>query len=259
MEKTFIDVFLFLDDGFSMAADFDSAYRNSVCIKSDLVKAGWVPHSSKRQWFPLQIIPWIGCIFDFIRGTVLISEEKVKKIIDWAIIILKNVYVAARYLAGLIGLINSTYHAMGDIVYLMTRHSQSVIACATFDTWDVDVCINDEVRNELNFWIANVHILNGKEFFFSPGANKIVYSDASGTGGAAIMEDPLLHLEKVVHCEWDDFQKIQSSTFREMSAILYDLCQFESILRDKVLDWFTDSANTVCIIKRGSMKILLHK
>ena len=42
------------------------------------------------------------------------------------------------------------------------------------------VVINENIINELTFWIANIRHLNGKPFYFNPCANTIVYSDASG-------------------------------------------------------------------------------
>ena len=83
-----LDVFMFLDDGFSIGDDFVKTFNNSCMIKSNLIDAGWVPNSKKSQWFPLQRIPWIGAIFDFILGMIFISEEKIVKIIDKASVII---------------------------------------------------------------------------------------------------------------------------------------------------------------------------
>ena len=75
---------------------------------------------------------------------------------------------------------------------------------------------------------------------------------------AVILEDKLFNIERISHCEWDQLQSVKSSTFREMYAIWFGLCQFHALLFNQVLDWFTDSANTVSIVKRGSMIPELH-
>ena len=256
--RCYIDVFLFLDDGFSCSSDFDSTLRSSIQIKSDLIDAGWVPHSSKSQWFPVQRIGWIGFIFDFVLGMIFISDEKIVRIISKAEIIKKNNFVNARFLAGWVGLVNSIYPAVGDIVYLQTKCTQYYISVATVCSWNVDVEINQDIVRELQFWIDNAAILNGVQFYYNPGASSILMSDASGTGAAVILEDRLMNIERISHCEWDEFQCLQSSTYREMYAIWFGLCQFNSLLLNQVLDWFTDSANTVSIVKRGSMNQLLQ-
>ena len=88
------------------------------------------------------------------------------------------------------------------------------------------------------FWIQNIEMLNGREFSFNPGANRVVYSDASAVGGAAILSDPVSCREVVTHCNWDDDERVQSSTYREMAAVLDGLHKFETFLADKVLEGF---------------------
>ena len=253
-----IDVFLFLDDGFSLASDFVTTFNNSCKIKSDLISAGWVPNSLKSQWFPLQRIPWIGAIFDFDLGMIFISEKKIVDIITKAEIIIVQPYIAARFLASMVGKVIASVQAVGDVVYLKTRYCQIAIASATCDGWNLDVIVTDDIIDELKFWIDNIRILNGKPFYFNPCANTVIYSDASATGGASIMTDPLSGKEFVAHCEWSESDAIKSSTFRELSTVFVGLCKFSHLMCNNILDWYTDAANIVSIIKKGSMNVELH-
>ena len=246
-----IDVFLFLDDGFSIGENFDVTFKNSQTIKNDLVLAGWVPNSQKSQWYPLRRIAWIGSIFDFGLGMIFISDEKIQAIVDKADIIVNCSKVSVKFLASMIGKITSTFQAIGDIVYLKTRFCQIAVAQATFLSWDVDVTVSNDIIEELEFWVNNIQILNGKHFYYNPGASTVVYSDASGTGGAAVLTDPLSGEEYVAHCEWNDEQTNTSSTFRELSAVWLGLCRFQHLIVNNVLDWYTDSANIVSIVKKG--------
>ena len=50
-----------------------------------------------------------------------------------------------------------------------------------------------------------------------------------------------------------------SSTFRELMAVVHGLAVFASDIPDQVLHRFTDNSNVVRIVKRGSMKVHLHK
>ena len=253
-----IDVFLFLDDGFSIGSDFVTTFNNSCIIKSDLISAGWVPNSIKSSWFPLQRIPWIGAIFDFKLGMIFVSDKKLDQIIDKAKMVLSLTFVAARFLASLVGKIIATMHAIGDIVYIHTRYCQMALAIATCNSWDIIVHVDKNIIDELTFWIDNVYILNGKPFYYNSCANTIVFSDASATGGAAIMSDALSGKEYISHCEWSAQNACKSSTFRELSAVLDALCKFQHLMLNNVLDWYTDAANIVTIVKRGSMNVELH-
>ena len=109
----------------------------------------------------------------------------------------------------------------------------------------MDVIISPEIIIEIEFWIRNVHILNGRMFDYNPVANSVVFSDASGVGGAVIISDTLNRSELIAHCNWLEKDAVESSTYREMFTVLYGLQQFENILSNKVLDWFTDSSNII--------------
>ena len=253
-----INVFLFLDDGFSIGNNFDVTFRNIVCIKKDLISAGWVPDSQKSRWYPLSRIAWIGYILVFKLGMIFLSDEQVDAIIEKGIIITGPSCVTAKFLASMIGKITSTFQAVGDIVNLKTRFCQMAVAQNTQSSWDVDIAVSSLILEELNFWINNIANLNGKAFYYNPGASTVVYSDASGTGGAAVLTDPISGKEFVAHCKWDDEQILTSSTFREVSAVWLGLCRFQHLIVNNVLDCSTDSANLVTIVKKGSMISELH-
>ena len=72
------------------------------------------------------------------------------------------------------------------------------------------------------------------------------------------MTDPLSGEEFVAHCEWDESEAKKSSTFRELSAVFVGLCKFNHLMLNNILDWYTDSANIVTVIKRSSMIVDLH-
>ena len=118
---------MFLDDGFSLSVDFDNALLNSHQVKHDLILAGWVPNSEKSQWFPVQRIGWIGCVFDLVYGMIMVSDDKADRVIEKAEIICINLVINASFA----GLVTSMYQAFGDIVYLMTRVCQVALAGAT--------------------------------------------------------------------------------------------------------------------------------
>ena len=64
---------------------------------------------------------------------------------------------------------------------------------------------------------------------------------------------------KVVHYMWNDYEKMCSSTWREIKAILVILESLQTQLSGKLVKVYTDNQNAVRIICKGSMKEELHQ
>ena len=79
-------------------------------------------------------------------------------------------------------------------------------------------------------------------------SNYVVYSDASATGCGAHLD---INGEQVCHKQWVLEECGKSSTWRELSAILFALHSF-------FLKWFSDSQNALKNIQVGSMRSDLH-
>ena len=58
------------------------------------------------------------------------------------------------------------------------------------------VYLDQKACNELAFWRANIHMVNGQSMWFAASAVRVVYSDASGFafGGYCVQ-----HANKLVH------------------------------------------------------------
>ena len=87
--------------------------------------------------------------------------------------------------------------------------------------------------------------------FVSKVPSYFVYSDASGTGGRAIID---FHNDFVCHKMWSQSERSQSSTWRELSVIELSLRSFASVLKGSHVKWFTDSQVAAKIVEVGSMK-----
>ena len=56
---------------------------------------------------------------------------------------------------------------------------------------------------------------------------------------------------------WTDSERLQSSTWRELSAIEFSLQSFAPVLKGSHVKWFTDNQAAARIV--GSMKLELHR
>ena len=54
------------------------------------------------------------------------------------------------------------------------------------------------------------------------------------------------------HQNWSDFEKAQSSTFRELLAVSLSMKAFAESLKAQTVTWFTDNQNVVRIVNSGS-------
>ena len=58
---------------------------------------------------------------------------------------------------------------------------------------------------------------------------------------------------------WAENERVQSSTWRELSVIEFSLQSFASVLEGSEVKWFTDSQVAAKIVQVGSIKLGLHK
>ena len=115
--------------------------------------------------------------------------------------------------------------------------------------------ITPEARQELEFWKACLADYNCQPIWHSPSVVRVVYSDASDTGyGGYVVE----HGSCVAYGQWSEHEALQSSTWRELTAVLRVLMAVAAKLMNFRVRWFTDNQNVARILLVGSKKPLLQ-
>lgn len=121
-------------------------------------------------------------------------------------------------------------------------------------SWDIKVLFilhSHEVLREHKFWLDNVHKVNKKVLACYYLQSVIIYDDASHVAcGAYCVEVQ----NKVFPKMWNESEKDQSSTGRELKAIGQAIVTFLTEFKGKSIKWYTDNQNCLCIVKAGSMK-----
>ena len=219
-----INIALFLEDGWLIDSDRDTCAVLATNIWTDLRKAGFLTNDEKSQWCPSQILEWLGIIWNTINGTITISERRensIAKSVDR--ILLSDHLVSARDLASLLGRIISGGAVFGNISRLMTRYCS--ISVASAQDWDSKFYLDQYCIRELYFWKTNLKRLNCRVVTDSPHrmSNYVVYSDASATGCGAHLD---INGEQVCNKQRDSVERRKSSTWRELSTILFALHSF---------------------------------
>ena len=140
----------------------------------------------------------MGFLLDFKAGKIFVSQERIEALLR-AIQHKKMPHqgISVRTLAGVVGQIISMSRAEGPLARMFTRYLYGVIDSR--QAWNSWVDLDQKAYNELAFWKANIHMVNGQSMWFAASAVRIVYSDASGFAyGRYCVE----HADKLVHGSW---------------------------------------------------------
>ena len=97
----------------------------------------------------------------------------------------------------------------------------------------------------MEFWYASVNEVNSQLIRRSPGAVRIVFSDASCTGYGGYTVEHVMH---VVNGVWTTVEVKQSSTWRELVAVGRVLEAMANKLRNTRIRWFTDNQTEIHIL-----------
>ena len=180
-----IRIVVYLDDGISAVTNFSKCQGNSLLVRSDLLKSGFVANKDKCQWFPLQVICWLGIFWDFKNNRMFIPPEKISGILEEVVEIMPFCSISARKLARVTGRIISNFLIMGDVCKLMTKSLHRLIECRR--DWDAQLVLDADVLMEVKFWSGHLRSLNCRPIWRKTVLpSRIVYSDASAVGCAAL-------------------------------------------------------------------------
>ena len=248
-------IVMFLDDGWCVAKNADTLRSQSTAVKNDLIAAGFVPNVDKSHWEPSQSIVWLGMNWDGLNGRISISDKRITDIHDSIELFIQRLpMTSARVLASLVGKLMSLKPVVGGIAQLKTRFLHFAILARRH--WDDLFSMNrfQLAIEEVLFWKGNLDSLNSRNVHNSFLPQVVLFSDASGTGFGATTKDC-----KMQCCHtWDEGEKLESSTWRELKAVQFALFSFASQLEGKTVKVFTDNKGVVAICKKGSMKLELH-
>ena len=242
-------VVIYIDDGICAATSIDKGKADTGIIVRDLDKAGFILNMEKSKLSPQQSGKWLGIEIDLVNGNFFIPEDRIDRLKASLDLIAPFQRTTARILARITGQIISMSIALGPVTRLRTRSMYAVINCRQY--WNEVLPIDRDTYDELVFWYNNISSLNGQPIWFSSGATRIAYSDASSTGfGGYVVEIG----PQVSQGQWSTSEAVLSSTWRELKAVDQVLRSFVKKLSGHIIKWYTDNQNVVRIIQCGSRK-----
>ena len=248
-----IRITVYLDDGLGSVSGYQRAIEASAAVRATLDSAGFVHHPDKSKWEPVHRLTWLGFVIDMAKGQLEVPQDKILALKSMVHEASHRRSIPAKRLASIIGKIISMGLAIGPVSRFMSRSLYAVLS--NRHSWSEHLELTVEAQTELKFWARCISDYNAQPLWRSPSALRLVYSDASDTGyGGYVIE----HGPAIAQGQWTRSEASQSSTWRELSAVLRVLQSVIEKLRNMRVHWFTDNQNVVQILKVGSRQSKLQ-
>ena len=262
LAKKSIPVIIYLDDAWCGGENERQCFQNRDTTRKTLQKAGFVVSVEKAK-NPATRILFLGLEIDSEKMMYFIPEKKIEKILAAAREMLRSRKVQLRVLASFLGFIQSCGRALGNILRLMSRASYNFLGdklncCPSYKIY---YALSEEVKEELRFWIENIHELNGYPInpSLSQAETRItVVTDASGEGAFGYeMSD---RYKVLLRKAFSEEERRGSSTVRELLALkfIYTSALADPWKGEKILH-LTDNQAVVSITQNGSSSGHLQK
>lgn len=249
-----IKCIMYLDDGISGVKSYQTLVKNRSIMLCDMWLAGLTVNFKKSSLKPQQRKIWIGFIIDTKSMNFEVPEEKIKRVLSSISSSLDSGRSSARSISKIAGQLISMAIAIGPPAHLFTKQMYKFVESKF--SWDKPHALSYDVEYELKFWRDNLSKIKTFRIKTRPEITKIVYSDASGTGFGGYAVEELGNV--IAKGNFNSFERGTSSTCRELLAVKYVLQSIPHALKNKTIEWFTDSDNACKIIKSGSTRTHLQ-
>ena len=178
----------YIDDSLLIGDDKAECKRNVTDTQDLFEKVGFIVHQKKSIFEPVQKLQFLGFLIDSIKMIVTLPEEKIKKVSEACLQLLKKSNASIQELASVIGLIVSTFSAVqyGKLHYrcLELQKINALKNCAGDYNGKTD--ITSDMKQELNWWVDNIE--NQFRNIDQGTPNFIITTDASLEGWGAVCD-----------------------------------------------------------------------
>ena len=110
-----------MDDGLGVCPSFADCCSQSLAVKLDLFRAGFVANTQKSIWVPVQSLRWLGYRWDLKDNLLTVPGGKIDKLLVSIHNALSQSSLPARHLASVTGSIISNMLVFGNVCKLMTK------------------------------------------------------------------------------------------------------------------------------------------
>uniref|UniRef100_A0A914YPR8 Reverse transcriptase domain-containing protein n=1 Tax=Panagrolaimus superbus TaxID=310955 RepID=A0A914YPR8_9BILA len=250
LRKRGIACALYLDDGLIWASTFSACEEAIALVKVTLKRAGVVIQEEKSVLIPVKKLTWLGMEIDLERSVMAPTDKRIEKIKD-ALKNVKKKYPTVKERLKLTGLIASLWVVLGPKASVFTKAiHRSVIA---FRSLDERIPLIEEELKEI-LLIENLMNRPCLRSLLPPKTVFTFHTDASAFALGVVSQNKESFSRPLT-----DFERVQSSTYRELAGVLFGLQCFKDQIIGSEVHVYTDNQNVVPILRKGSMKSLLNQ
>ena len=178
-----IRLIVYLDDILIMGSSEEEILMARDTVIYLLEALGFVINWAKSVLEPAREMEFLGILVNSVEMSMLLTEEKITKLTKLCKDTLSRGKLTVKKMGSLIGKLVSTAAAVTPCM-LQVRFMQQLHIKAVRDQklWTDIIWLDEKARLELNWWIGNLKLREGKPILTSP-PDLIIHSDAAKTGG----------------------------------------------------------------------------
>ena len=241
-----IRLIIYLDDILILSRSFSEALDHCAVVADTLTSLGFVINETKSVKQPVQRIDYLGVVVDSTKLSFALPQEKMDQVLKLCKKALGSKDITLRDISKILGnfawAIHSIPFAQMHYRQIQDFHIQQL------HKWDRDlskrIILPAEARSNLDWWINNLQIVNGKPFFpRSPHLE--IYSDASLSGWGAICDDVR------TRGPWTAADRNRHINELEILAAFHAVKSFAGGSSKIAIKLYLDNSTAVCYINKG--------
>jgi len=234
----------YIDDSLTMNKDKNVCHENTMVMIRTLQSLGFTINFKKSMVIPSQRIVFFGFLLDTLQFKVFLTEEKIQKIIMKAEFLIRKEIVVIRDLASFIGLVISAFHAVleAPLHYRCLEREKVAALNGTLD-FDRTLCLSQESKAELQWWVQNVEQKNGKVIRHHK-VDIHCRTDASLLGWGAVD----LAENKHANGRWNSSESHNQINVLELLAIFYAMQSMYSNQSNVHIEIQSDNVSAVAYV-----------
>ena len=183
LRKLGMQIAIYLDDMLIVSNSLMESVQDRDIVMFFLEQLGLVVNLKKSVLTPSRQMEYLGFILDSENMEIRLSLRKASSISDTCLHLMNNPTLTLRELCSLIGKLYAVNHAVA-LAPLQIRSLQmlQIQAQKSMLQYGSMVTLNQQCLGELNWWVENLTLLEGKAFHLEE-PDLILYSDAATSAG----------------------------------------------------------------------------
>lgn len=239
----------YIDDSFLADLNFSNCLQNVIDTVSESTKAGFVVHPEKSVLFPTKVIVYLGFILSTIDMTVRLTPEKIMKIKEKILTILRKQHVTIQEVAELVGKLVATFPGVtyGKLFYRQIDNEKIMALRKSKGDYSQEMTLSSTAKSDINWWYENLEHSFVKIESRNPDIT--IWTDASNTGYGGCTE------QQTHRGQWTESEQELHINHKELLAILLSLQSLCSNEKSKTIKVLTDNTTALTYIANMGGKV----